>query len=96
MLIRIGAEELREACSCRMKAVAYVVSHRLDRSVWATPYGLWVKGLNNEGLIEWDAVSHQKLAAYLAGETEDVELELPDELLASANPGTTFQSMKKR
>ena len=96
MQIHIGAEELREAHSCRMKAVAVALTWRLDRPVWVTPYGLWVKGINNGGLIEWDAVSERKLAAFLAGETEEVEVAIADELIEAANSATTFAAQRVR
>ena len=79
MLIHIGADEMREAHCCRMKAVACVLSRVLKRSVWTTWQGLWVIGQSGGALIEWDSDSRQRLAAFLAGETEDVELEINEQ-----------------
>lgn len=92
MRIVVGMDEVRETGS-RLKAVAVALYRQLDRPVWPTPYGLWAKGVNNEGLVEWDRETQTLLAAFLAGEAEAVELEVPDGLIA---PGTSLTETRDR
>ena len=95
MEIKITAAELHDTNSYRMKSVAAVLTHRLDRSVWATAYGLWATGLNGNGLIEWDTGSRQQLAAFLEGRADELNLHIPERLLREATPGTTLTEQAK-
>lgn len=90
MQIKMTAAELHDTNSCRLKSVAAVLTERLDRAVWVTAYGLWVTGLNGNGLILWDTTSRQQLTIFLEGRSEELEVHIPERLLKQAYPRTSL------